>query len=99
MDDLPVCIFCGALSDNWWYLDGKVNTCRCRECYDNGTAETEQELAFYSALSSVPVVRQEAFTELHSPTFDLSIWKLHIEEGSERLHIWANRNAKRKGYL
>lgn len=32
-------------------------------------------------------------------TFDqLSIWELHIYQGSARLRTWANENAKRKGY-
>ena len=29
---------------------------------------------------------------------DLSIWHLHIMEGSKRLRRWANESARKKGY-
>lgn len=26
------CIYCGKLTTNYWYYDGKTNTCKCRDC-------------------------------------------------------------------
>jgi hypothetical protein len=98
LTDLPVCIFCGCLTANWWYLDGKTNTCRCSDCYSSGAAETDFEIAFFAQF---PRPSAEGKKDTPSPISkcDVSIWKLHLEEGSERLHKWANENAKRKGYL
>ena len=100
MIDLPVCIFCGALTNDWWLLDGKTNTCRCHACYENGIAETDFEIAFFAQFPPAPVTDQDTSKKLPSPTpsFNLSIWKLHIAEGSERLRKWANEQARKRGY-
>lgn len=97
MNDLPVCIFCGVLTDDWWLLDGKTNTCRCHDCYACDIAETEHEKAFYASFPPAP----KAADTLPSPSVkpDLSIWKEYFTKGGrERLQRWVDENAKKKGY-
>ena len=36
--DLPVCVFCGIKTDDYWYLNKADNTCKCRKCYREGKA-------------------------------------------------------------
>ncbi len=31
-----VCVFCGQITDEYWYLNRADNTCKCRECYHQG---------------------------------------------------------------
>jgi hypothetical protein len=33
---VPVCVFCGKKTDNYWYLNRVDNTCKCRDCYRQG---------------------------------------------------------------
>lgn len=33
---LPVCIYCGRATDDYWYLSRTDNTCKCRDCYRQG---------------------------------------------------------------
>ena len=33
---LPICVFCGKTTDNYWYLNRLDNTCKCRVCYAGG---------------------------------------------------------------
>lgn len=102
MNELPVCIFCGAETDNWWYLDGRINVCRCRDCYENGAALTEPEEALYAQFLSIlakyqeDTKRQEPLSPISES--DLSIWDEHITKGSERLRKWAVRGAMRYLY-
>jgi hypothetical protein len=33
---LPVCVFCGKKTDDYWYLNRADHTCKCRDCYRQG---------------------------------------------------------------
>lgn len=30
------CVFCHRMTNDWWWYDGKMNTCRCRDCMHEG---------------------------------------------------------------
>jgi len=34
--ELPTCIFCGKKTKEYWYLNQANNTCKCKDCYQNG---------------------------------------------------------------
>ena len=92
MNDLPACIFCGSLTNNYWYLDKKNNTCRCWDCHHDGIAETEEETAKYSEFYSLLSKNFYGVEEHHSPApkSDLSAWENYFPKGKERLLRWAN---------
>jgi hypothetical protein len=31
-----VCIFCGEITQNWWWYDNPTNTCKCKPCREKG---------------------------------------------------------------
>jgi hypothetical protein len=33
---LPKCVFCGRVTEDYWYLNRADNTCKCRDCYRQG---------------------------------------------------------------
>ena len=35
-EEKAVCILCGQITDDYWYLNRADNTCKCRECYQQG---------------------------------------------------------------
>jgi hypothetical protein len=46
-----VCIFCGEITSDWWFYDGRVDLCRCKSCLDAGVSSTFAEDEFYKSLS------------------------------------------------
>jgi hypothetical protein len=82
MSEKPVCIFCGNSTDDWWMIDKKNNTCRCRECYDKGIAETEQEKIKHTNYPYMPVKNRNYF----KPEF-LNEKKSQIADEENLLHI------------
>jgi Competence protein CoiA-like family len=34
---LPKCVYCGQVTEDYWYLNRAENTCKCRDCYRKGS--------------------------------------------------------------
>ena len=58
-----VCMFCGEITSDWWFYDGRVDLCRCKSCLDAGISSTPAEDEFYKSLSreiSLPLFFEKA---------------------------------------
>ena len=53
------CIFCGVVTTEWWFYDGRVGFCRCVKCLNAGHAETEQEKAYFETFKTL--VKKDSF--------------------------------------
>ena len=48
------CIFCGQITQDWWYMDyGNGNECRCRSCYSLGRSLTPEEISHHEKVNEI----------------------------------------------
>ena len=63
--DFGRCIFCGQITQDWWYMDRRTgNDCRCQACYSLGRALTDEEFLRHARVNEIFRVRN-AFPRHH----------------------------------
>jgi hypothetical protein len=46
------CIFCGQITQDWWYMDRRTGSdCRCKSCYSLGRFFTREEILHHAKVN------------------------------------------------
>lgn len=55
------CIFCGQITQDWWYMDRRNgNNCRCKSCYSLGRFFTHEEILNHARVNAIFRARSDA---------------------------------------
>jgi hypothetical protein len=48
------CIFCGQITQDWWYMDRRTGKdCRCQSCYSLGHFFTREEVLHHARVNEI----------------------------------------------